>query len=257
MTVKQPSTGMGAKGQDMKRDVIGFVPARGGSKSVPLKNIAPLGKRPLLEYVIAAGKKSRTLRDVVCSTDHEKIADISRLAGARVDDRSEALSRDETPIVDVLIEFLKKTDKTGEDEPFALALLQPTSPFILPEHIDRCVAILKGDDSANSIQTVARFPHNFHAYNQRVVENGRVRFRFEKERMECYNKQAKPVFFLFGNLVIVKVEALMRHRNVFAHPSLSHEIPFSFALDVDGPEDFETAEWYLEKKKVVLPHMES
>ena len=129
-------------------------------------------------------------------------------------------------------------------------------PFLLPAHIDECVSLLSNHIDSASIQTIGRIPHNFHAFNQRVVEDGYVRFRFQEERRVCYNKQKKPEFFMFGNLVITKTESLVKTMEVFAQPSLAYEIPHPYALDVDVPEDLELAEWYLGAKKVHLPKFE-
>ncbi|GKT37469.1 acylneuraminate cytidylyltransferase family protein, partial [Aduncisulcus paluster] len=83
-----------------------------------------------------------------------------------------------------------------------LALLQPTSPFLLPAQIDACSEALRDNPEANSAQTVAEIPHNYHAFNQRVIKDGAVDFNFTEERKFCYNKQSKPHFYSFGNLVI-------------------------------------------------------
>ena len=140
--------------------------------------------------------------------------------------------------------------------PFAVALLQPTSPFLISEHIDECIELLRNSQNANSVQTITKFPHNYHAYNQRVVQEGMVKFKFPEERAKCYNKQTKPKFFIFGNLVVTKTIALLEKKEIFAEPSLALEIPFSHALDVDGPEDLELAEWYINKGKVFIPENE-
>ncbi len=237
------------------KEILGLIPARGGSKSIPYKNVVNLGGHPMLAYQVNAAQKCRSIDRVLCSTDDEKIARTARDYGAEINDRPVALARDDTNIIDVIVELLETLKGEGY-EPFAVALLQPTSPFLLPEHIDTCCDLLINDPAAMSVQTIASFSHNFHAYNQREVEDGHVRFHFQKEREACYNKQTKPHFYVFGNLVVTKTSALLETRQVFAQPSLAHEIPYAYALDVDGPEDFEMAEFYIENGKVLLPSME-
>ena len=237
------------------REILGLIPARGGSKSIPKKNIVDLGGHPMLAYQVNAAKKSRSIGRILCSTDDDAIADAARAYGSEISVRPEALAQDDTNIIDVIVDLLNTLKGEGY-EPFAVALLQPTSPFLLPGHIDACCDLLLNDPQARSVQTIASFPHNFHAYNQRVVENGVVRFNFQKEREACYNKQTKPHFYVFGNLVVTKSSALLETRQVFAQPSLAHEIPFPYALDADGPEDLELAEFYIEKQKVILPPMD-
>ena len=237
------------------KEILGLIPARGGSKSIPRKNIVNLGGHPMLAYQVNAAKKSRSIGRILCSTDDEAIAQAARDYGSEISRRPAALAQDDTNIIDVIVDLLHTLKGEGY-EPFAVALLQPTSPFLLPEHIDACCDLLVKNPDAMSAQTVASFPHNFHAYNQRVVEEGVVRFNFQKEREACYNKQTKPHFYVFGNLVVAKTSALLETKQVFAQPSLAHEIPFAYALDADGPGDLELAEFYIEKQKVILPPME-
>ena len=238
------------------RDIWGIIPARGGSKSIPLKNLVNLNGRPLIEYVIKAAKASGMISRIICSTDHHQIKSFCLAQDIEVQMRPDALSADDTNVLDVLLYLLQQFQKTEGVLPFAVALLQPTSPFTLTYHIDSCVQRLRENDSANSAQTVSAFPHNYHAFNQRVIEGGSVAFRFSKERQKYYNKQTKPKFYVFGNVVVVRSAALLQRKEIFANPSMPNIIPFHYALDVDGPEDLEIAEWYLSQGKVKLPHMD-
>jgi CMP-N-acetylneuraminic acid synthetase len=130
--------------------------------------------------------------------------------------------------------------------PSMVALLQPTSPFILPSHIDACVAALDARPDADSAQTVTQVPHNAHAFNQRVVEDGLVRFRFLEERRAAYNKQRKPKHFVFGNLIVTRSTALMAGKDCFGDVSVPIEIPRTYALDVDTAEDVDLASFLVE-----------
>jgi CMP-N,N'-diacetyllegionaminic acid synthase len=238
-----------------KTEVLGLIPARGGSKSIHKKNIVPLNGQPLIAYVLNAGKRSECLGRIICSTDDNSIAEVCSRLGAEVVERPKELAQDDTHVMDVMIHVLESLKEKDGYQPWAVALLQPTSPFLLPEHIHRCVMLLRDNPGAGSSQTIAEFPHNYHAYNQRVVEDGIVRFRFAEERALCYNKQKKPKLHIFGNLVVTRTEALLREREIFAPPSLAHAIDFPYALDIDRPEDLDLAEWYIHKGKVSLPEM--
>lgn len=240
--------------KDLSKEVLGFIPARGGSKTVPMKNIALLNGHPLVAYVINAGEKSKSIKRLICSTEDRAIAAVCSQLGSEVTNRPAALTGDNVNILDVLLDYLKTLEKKSS-LPFAIALLQPTSPFVLPEHIDNCVNVLKESHVAGSVQTISTIPHNYHAYNQRVVENGVVWFRFRNERAVCYNKQTKPPFYAFGNLVITKTKELIEKRDIFASPSLACQVPLPYALDVDGPEDFNVAEAYIRHGQVNLPEM--
>ncbi len=237
-----------------KKEVWGIIPARGGSKSIPYKNIAPLKNRPLIDYVYCAAKSS-CIEKVFCSTNDEKISRHCQSLNLKVHQRPENLSGDETPIIDVLIYILEDFKRKIGYIPFAIALFQPTSPFVLPDQVNRCVETLLTDEKANSVQTITSIPHNFHALNQRVIRGGYVDFVFPGEREIYYNKQKKPKHYIFGNLVITKSEAILKEQNVFAPPCVPIEIPFTNSLDVDGPEDFDLADFYISSGKVVLLHL--
>ncbi|MEW5724950.1 MAG: acylneuraminate cytidylyltransferase family protein [Thermodesulfobacteriota bacterium] len=236
-----------------KPEILGLIPARGGSKSVPLKNIAPLAGHPLVAYTINAAKKSESIGRVVCSTDSPEIRAVCLAAGIEVLDRPAALAGDNSPVLDTIIQVLEALKAADGYVPEAVALLQPTSPFVLPGQIDECVRQLLAHPEAGSVQTITALPHNCHAYNQREIKDGYLRFRFAAERAVCYNKQTKPKFYLFGNLIVTRTTALLEKRDVFAPPSLPVEIPPAYATDVDGPDDFERAEFLIERGKVQLP----
>ena len=227
-----------------------IVPTRGGSKSIKHKNLLPFLGRPLVGHVIEAARRSKSVDRIVCSTDDPAIAAVARDLGIEVSHRPPELARDETPILDVLSQLLPELSARGDD---IVLLLQPTSPFVLPEHIDACVDLLRRHAEADAAQTITTLPHNHHAYNQRVVEGGYVRFRFEKERLACFNKQLKPRFHAFGNIVATRVAAILDKGLVFGERCLAVEIPRDYAADIDGPDDVAPATFLVESGRVKLP----
>lgn len=232
--------------------VLGVVPARGGSKSIPLKNLAEVGGRQLVAYMAAAARASRLVGEVVCSTDHAGIADAATRLGLRVDRRAPELAQDDTPITAVLVDLLHRLAAERGAVPWAVALLQPTSPFLRGRDIDACIEALRADPHAVSAQTVTPVLHNAHAFNQRVVEDGRVRFRFHEERAAAYNKQRKPKHYVFGNLVVTRAQALLEGSDCFGTTSAAVEIPRAYALDVDTPEDLDYADFLVRTGRLVL-----
>jgi CMP-N,N'-diacetyllegionaminic acid synthase len=222
-------------------EAIGLIPARGGSKSIPLKNLVDIGGRPLIAYVISAGKEASTLSGIFCSTDHPRIAAVCREYGVEILDRPASLAQDDTPVADVVRHVLQTFGSARGRMPGMVALLQPTSPFLLAEHVDACVAALRADPEADSAQTVTPVFHNAHAFNQRIVEGNRVRFRFEEERRAAFNKQLKPRHYLFGNLVVARARTLLAGKDCFGKVSVPVEITRTHSLDVDTAEDVDYA----------------
>lgn len=236
-------------------EVWGVIPARGGSKSIPVKNLASLAGRPLIDYVIRAGRSARHLADVVCSTEDARIAAVCKALDISVYDRPTSLASDDAPIGKVIAHLLMVVAARRGSAPEAVCLLQPTSPFVLPEHIDECVSRLLQDPSLDSCQTVSDLPHNHHAFNQRVLDGGFVRFRFPHERRVLYNKQAKPRHFVFGNVVVTRTASLLDGRGVFGERSVPVQVSSLYAVDVDTQEDLDYADWLVASGRVHLDHL--
>lgn len=136
--------------------VLGLVPARGGSKSLPRKNIRPLGGRPLIAHSIEVGLASRTIDRVVVSTDDEEIADIARRHGAEVPFlRPARLAEDHTPDLPVFRHALDWFDKHEGWRPEIIVQLRPTSPLRRPGDIDLAVEMLDDRQDADSVRSVA------------------------------------------------------------------------------------------------------
>ena len=205
-----------------------------------------------MSYVIDGGKSCPTITKIVCSTDHDKIAKYCASRDVEVCPRPESLAGDDTPVADVMRHVIEKIAQEEGTAPSIIALLQPTSPFLLPEHIEKCVSALRGDESADSAQTITPVFHNAHAFNQRVFEGGRVSFHFRKERQLAYNKQRKPHFFLFGNLVVSRSRSLLSGMDAFGENSLGVEIGRSYAMDIDGLDDLDYANYLVDNSLIKL-----
>jgi CMP-N,N'-diacetyllegionaminic acid synthase len=214
-----------------------FVPARGGSKSIPLKNLVELGGRPLLDYGILAARASGLCSRIVCSTDHEGIAARARDLGVESDARPAHLATDDARVSDVALEWLSRTGS-----PDIVVLIQPTSPFVRATDVGAVVEALGRETGAASAQTIVRCPHNHHAWNQRDVAAGMVSFHFAAERAKAANKQGKFPSWLFGNVVAARPSALNDPLGFFAAPSVGVPIERPYDMDVDDAADLVVAE---------------
>lgn len=140
--------------------VVAVIPARGGSKSVPLKNLHLLGGRPLLEWSIAVAKSTPEIDRVIVSTDHDRIAETAIAAGAEVSRRPDHLSGDTALTADMLRHLIATLRAEGEDARY-LTLLEPTAPFRLPEDVSACLRMLHGQalDSVATFMEADLNPH--------------------------------------------------------------------------------------------------
>lgn len=219
-----------------------FIPARGGSKSIPLKNLAKLNSKSLIDYAIDAGRSAPSIGRVICSTDSDEISAHCAAMGVEIDRRPDSLAADHVATVDVLLEFARRMHLQGQTPPEYLVLLEPTSPFVAPRDIEDCIAKLDADPSADSAQTVTAVSSNSHAYNQRYHDANGSNFLYVQERKVCVNKQSKPRFFIHGNVRVMRIPSLLRTRSIFGARSLPIEIPRVRAMDVDNQEDLMLAE---------------
>lgn len=234
-----------------KKEVWGIIPARGGSKSIPLKNLAQLYGRPLIEYVIRAGQASDSICRLICSTDNEKISEFCKEKKVEVKARPRELATDVSATKDALLNLARTILEEEGAVAEIFVLLEPTYPFILPRHIDDCVKILRSNAKAGSVQSVVPVPHNHHAYNQRYLTgSGCIDFRFKEEREKFYNKQLKPAFFVHGNLFVFKAQTLLETKDIYGEKSLPYFIPKVYSFDVDGPDDLKIAECILKCKGI-------
>jgi phosphoglycerate dehydrogenase-like enzyme/CMP-N-acetylneuraminic acid synthetase len=225
-----------------RNSVIAMIPARGGSKSVPLKNMALLNGKPLIDYAINVAKKTSMISRVICSTDSEKISNYCKDNFIEVQQRPPELSEDNVTTIDVILYLLNTILKSDKSLPEFLVLLEPTSPFVNSSHIEMCLEALKSDLSASSAQTVTRASSNSHAYNQRYHDENGSHFLFINERKTSTNKQSKPNFFIHGNVRVMRVSELMKTKKLFGKKSIPIEISRFYAMDVDGPDDFDLAQ---------------
>lgn len=224
-----------------------FIPARGGSKSIPKKNLAALAGQPLLHYCLQAAIGAGIFDRIICSTDDEEISAYVSKHGVEIDQRPDFLATDEAPVSEVVIDFFNRTGF-----PDVIFLIQPTSPFLLSAHLHNMKQIFENKSEIMSVQTVAECSHNSHEWNQREIVNGECRFVHSQLRKQAPNKQSKPKRYLFGNCVAARSKQLIRERTFFATPSFGIEIPSPYHFDVDQPKDLEIAEAIINQGLVKL-----
>jgi CMP-N,N'-diacetyllegionaminic acid synthase len=132
-------------------NTMAVIPARGGSRSIPRKNLVLLGGRPLLTWSIDAARAVPAIGRIVVSTEDDAIAQVARHDGAEVDARPAALATDDAVVIDVLRELLARLTAAGE-LPRTVVLLEPTCPLRSPTDIVHCLDLLD-DDAVDSVAT--------------------------------------------------------------------------------------------------------
>jgi len=220
------------------KKILAVIPARGGSKGLPRKNILPIGGKPLIAWSIEKAKKSKFIDLVFVSTDCPEISSISNDYGGYIPIlRPDLLARDETPsieVVDHVIKYLKESESREFD---ILVLLEPTSPLREDDDIDRMlqkfVTLYDEYDSIVSIGEISEHPSILLKINGNSIE------RFSKETPFHNRRQLnQPVFFPYGVAYISKVNQLLKERNFYTKKCTFFKIKRYQNYEIDDIYDF-------------------
>jgi len=194
--------------------VLGIIPARGGSKGIPRKNIRPLAGKPLLQYTTEAARKAKRLTRTILSTDDAEIAEVGRGCGVEVPFlRPPELARDDTPTLPVLQDALRRLEAAG-DQFDAVLILQPTNPLRRPEDIDGAIDLLarSGADSVISFVDVGEK----HPARMKFIDGeGRVIDPAFAEAFEGQRRQDLPALYLReGSIYLTRRDVLMNQNSI-------------------------------------------
>jgi N-acylneuraminate cytidylyltransferase len=229
----------------ISQETLAVIPARGGSKSIPRKNIKTFAGYPLIAFSIAAGLAAENISRVIVSTDDEEIAEIARNFGAEVPFlRPEEFSRDETPDLPVFQHALEWLQSNEDYQPQLVVQLRPTSPFRRRLHIDQAVLRLLAKPEADSIRTVC-IPFQNPYKMWRILEDGFMQPLVSTEFVEPYNlpRQALPeVFWQTGYVDVVWSKTILGKNSMTGDSILPLVIGPEEWIDIDSPDDWSRAE---------------
>ena len=222
---------------------IGVVPARGGSRGIPLKNLAPCAGRPLMEYTAKAAAGANCLERVILSTEDDVIAEAGRGMGLEVPfQRPAELAADDTPMIAVLVHVMEKLDACGEKVD-GLVLLQPTSPLRQAEHIDQA-ALLFQDKAPATVVSVMAVPHQFTPTSLMREEAGLLSPWLGGEPF--LRRQDKPrLLARNGPAILVARPDDIRKRRLYGERVVGFEMDERSSMDVDTEEDLAAVEQLL------------
>jgi len=229
--------------------VLGIITARGGSKSIPRKNIIDLSGKPVLAYSIEAALKSQ-LDDVILSTEDEEIAKVGRKHGVKVPFmRPLELAQDDTPHVPVLIHALKEYEKmNGEHYDYVLTI-QPTSPLRTPDDINQAIKIAERE-KPDCVVSLEKYTDLSIEKLKYLEEDGSVISAVEDEKkLEGSPRQKrKPLYRRNGAIYLTKREVLLGG-SVYGDKVFGFEMPAERSIDLNGPIDLELAKFFLNKNE--------
>lgn len=227
--------------------ILAIIPARGGSKRLPDKNILPLNGKPLINWTIDAAKRVEAITEVMVSTDCDRIAGIARQAGANVPFlRPVRLSQDTSASSDVVRHALDYYQSKGASFHYVL-LLQPTSPLRTASDIEGAIHLLN-EKCANSVVSVTECEHSPMWSN--TLDDSLSMDDFIKEEVKNSRSQDLPAFYrLNGAIYLTKVSCFIKENSLItSKKSFAYVMPVLNSVDIDNRIDYIFAEAIMKDK---------
>lgn len=225
--------------------ILGLIPARGGSKALPGKNIRPIAGKSMIQRAFECASACREVDRVVLSTDDEQIASSAREIGLEVPFmRPAEFARDESPMIDVAVHALTALAAEGYT-PDALLLLQPTSPLRRPGHVAQAVSLLGDNDSVCSVIEVPQeySPH----YVMKIGGSGYLEY-FMPDGSRFTRRQDVPrAYKREGTIFFTRSSVLLDQRSFYGTRCVPMLIPVKESSNIDTLEDWNDVERRLEE----------
>lgn len=227
--------------------ILGIIPARGGSKSIPRKNIALLNGKPLLAYTCEAALNSKFFDRVILSTDDKEITAVGKKWGIEAPFlRPPELARDESGMREVILHALDFLEKSDKYVPDIIVLLQPTSPLRTAAHIDAAVELFQ-KSGADCVVSVTEVPHQFTPTSLMKLENERLQSYREGGPLR---RQDKPKMYSRNGpaVLVLRRSSFLKDQNFYAGDVRPLIMPPEESIDIDTPFDFALAEYFLRRQ---------
>jgi N-acylneuraminate cytidylyltransferase/CMP-N,N'-diacetyllegionaminic acid synthase len=221
-------------------EVLAVVPARGGSKGIPRKNLALCGGAPLIAYSIHAARRAKLVGRVIVSTEDEEIASVARNRGAEVPFlRPAELARDETPGIEPLLHCLDWLAAKEGYHPAYSIYLQPTSPFRLAADVDAAIELALQRD-ADAVVSVTEAKHS--PYWIKVLDaEGRLRDSLPQSDAPARRQELPRLVALNGAIYLARTDVLLEKKTWYTERTHGYVMPAERSLDIDTPWDLSLA----------------
>lgn len=222
--------------------VTAFIPARGGSKGLPRKNLVQLCGKPLIDYAIDAARDSGVVHRIIVSTDDHDIAAHARSKGCDVHDRPARLASDTSRVVDAVIDAASTLHIDDID---VVVVLQPTSPLRGVGHIVQALDLYRS--SAHAVVSVVECEH--HPLKSVTVSDGVLAPAFAHEYLEA-SRQDLPKFFRpNGAIYVATLGSVREHRTLVRPGAAALVMTAEDSIDIDVPADLEHADVVLRRRQ--------
>lgn len=230
------------------KKILAIITARGGSKSIPKKNIIPVNGKPLIYYVIQAARKSKLLDEAIVSTDSPEIKKTSLRFGIKVPFlRPKNLATDKSKSIDALIHglnFMENRNKTRYDY---VMCLQPTNPFVSGADIDEAIKLIinKKTDSLTSVYKLT----DFHPAKLKVISQGLLKDFQVKEAKGTRRQDYPDIYKRNGGIYLIKRETALKGL-LFGKTTAPYIMPPEKSVDINDYFDLEFVKVLLKKLNI-------
>jgi CMP-N-acetylneuraminic acid synthetase len=218
---------------------VAIIPARGGSRRLPRKNILPILGKPLLFYPVQAALKTALFDQVIVSTEDEQIKQVAGDCGARVMDRPEQLACDQASVVQVCQDVLAQLAGKG-GLPTQFCCIYATAVFITPEDLQASFLMMEQFVDADMVMGVS--PFNLQPLQAlESCENGYLKPRwpaYSRQQSQCHPK----LMASNGTFYWAKTHAFLKNKTFYPERLAGYELPWLRAIDIDTPDDYENAQ---------------
>lgn len=230
-------------------NILAIIPARGGSKGVPGKNIKLLNRKPLLAYTSEIALKSKYFKEVILSTEDEQIKIVAEKLGINVPFvRPFELAQDNTPTIDVIIHALKWYENQNVFFD-AVCLLQVTSPFRTVEFLDKAIEKFIEADT-DSLVSVQRVPHEYNPHwTFEVNLDGNLKIATGETEIITRRQELPTAYHRDGSIYITKTEVLLKENSLYGRTTAYIESDSESYVNIDTMQDWEKAEKMIENRK--------
>ena len=228
--------------------ILGLIPARGGSKGIPGKNIKYLGGKPLLQYTVEAAKRANLLSRIVLSSDDEEIIVTAKKLGLEAPfQRPEELAGDSSSSLEVIQHAVRYFSEEGEKFD-AVCLLQPTSPFRREGLIDEAIEkFMQG--GFDSLITVREVPAEFNPHWVFEEENGSLKIATGETEIISRRQELPKAYHRDGAIYLTRTEVLMKENSLYGKKTGFIDTTGDPHVNIDTPDDWENAERFFSMNK--------
>ena len=227
---------------------LAIIPARGGSKRLPRKNVLDLCGKPLIAYTIEAALKSKYINKVIVSSDDEEILNISSNFGADILKRPYELANDTATTFDSIKHTIDNFEKYDY-----IVLLQPTSPLRNEKHIDEAMELLE-KKKADTIVSVCEMEHS-PLWSNTLPKDRNMNNFLKDEILNKRSQDLEKFYRLNGAIYICKTEKLLEEKSFFLKENIfAYIMDREYSIDIDEEIDFKMAEVILKSYTTLLTH---